>query len=138
MKHIIRAATVVAFTCIAQIATSSIAYAFDTFPVCGESRVLNKIIHRYNWAERNTWHDGVDLVSIVRVGERRLRAGDDATVERRFCRGHGRLSDGRHRTVHYLIERGAGFAGLGWNVEFCVSGNDPWRVYDGSCRVLRR
>jgi hypothetical protein len=30
-----------------------------------------------------------------------------------------------------------GFAGMGDNVEFCVSGFDRWYVYNGRCRVLR-
>jgi hypothetical protein len=40
--------------------------------------------------------------------------------------------------MHYLIEEGAGFAGFGWNVEYCIHGLDPWKYYDGRCRVLSR
>ena len=35
------------------------------------------------------------------------------------------------------IEEGMGFASIGDNVEFCVSGFDRWMVYNGRCRVLR-
>jgi hypothetical protein len=36
-----------------------------------------------------------------------------------------------------LIEGRMGFAGIGENVEFCVSGFDRWLVYNGRCRVLQ-
>jgi capsid protein len=46
-------------------------------------------------------------------------------------------SDGADRDIWYLIEEGMGFASIGDNVEFCVSGFDRWYVYNGRCRVLR-
>ncbi len=30
-----------------------------------------------------------------------------------------------------------GYAGVGNNVEFCVTGFDRWYVYSGRCRILR-
>lgn len=42
------------------------------------------------------------------------------------------------REVLYLIEAGQGFAGTHHKVFFCIDGLDPWRVYDGHCRVLTR
>jgi hypothetical protein len=30
-----------------------------------------------------------------------------------------------------------GFASIGWYVDFCVAGQDPWRVHDGWCRTVR-
>lgn len=42
------------------------------------------------------------------------------------------------RHVVYVIEGGQGFAGTGYNVQFCIDGLDPWRVNDGHCRVVRR
>ena len=47
------------------------------------------------------------------------------------------LSDGDARDIWYLIEEGQGYASIGDNVEFCVSGFDRWYVYNGRCRVLR-
>ena len=62
---------------------------------------------------------------------------DDRPIARRYCGATADLSDGRSRTIWYLIEDGMGFAGLGDNVEFCVSGFDRWYVYNGRCRILR-
>ncbi|MEM7303094.1 MAG: hypothetical protein AAF468_18595 [Pseudomonadota bacterium] len=110
----------------------------QSFPACDDAKVLRKILHRFNWAERRTWHRGIELTSVDSIRERPPFVGDDYRVPRRFCRGRAHLTNGRSPRVHFLIEQGGGFAGTGFNVEFCVDGLDPWRVYDGSCRVLRR
>ncbi len=114
------------------------AFGLDRFPGCDDAGVLAKITERYNWADRHTWKRGVELDGIVRISQRLLQAGDDRLINRRYCRGHAVLSDGRHRAVNYLISQRQGFASLTWNVEFCVIGSDRWKSYSGSCRVLRR
>ena len=58
-------------------------------------------------------------------------------IGRRYCGATVSLSDGDSREIWYLIEEGQGFASIGNNVEFCVSGFDRWYVYNGRCRVLR-
>jgi len=58
-------------------------------------------------------------------------------IARRYCGATVVLSNGHRRDLWYLIEDKMGFAGFGDNVEFCVSGFDPWYVYNGRCRVLR-
>ena len=110
----------------------------ESFPECGDQKVLNKIVERYNWAEKHTWQRGFELDNISRARHRQTLAGGDRQINRRYCRGHAELSNGRHPTIHYLIEQRQGFASIGWNVEFCISGHDRWMAYDGSCRVLRR
>ncbi len=107
-----------------------------SFPSCDHPKVLGQIVERFNWAEENTWHRGFYLSDITRTRERVVQDGYKRLVPRRYCRGHAILTNGRHPTLFYLIEANAGFAGTGFNVEFCVNGLDPWRVHDGNCRVL--
>ncbi len=114
------------------------AAGLEKFPGCDDPKVLGKIVERYNWAENHTWQRGFDLDDITRTRERQTLAGGDRLINRRFCRGHAHLSNGRHPTVHYLIEQRQGFASMGWNVEFCISGHDSWMAFDDSCRILRR
>jgi len=106
-----------------------------SFPHCHDEKVLEKIIERFNWAEDNTFQRGFYLGNIERVRERVVQT--NSAIPRRYCRGHARLTNGRHPTIYYLIEGGQGFAGNSFGVEFCMSGLDPMREYDGSCRVLR-
>ena len=57
-------------------------------------------------------------------------------VHRRYCRATAQLSDGRRTALIYVIEAGQGFAGVGWNVEYCLPAYDPWRVYDAWCHAI--
>ncbi len=108
-----------------------------TFPQCHETKVLGKIVERFNWAEEETWHRGIYMSDLADVRPRLVRDAEHRLVPRRYCRATATLTSGHHRTVFYLIEGGGGFAGNGFNLEFCVEGLDPWRVHNGSCRTLR-
>lgn len=108
-----------------------------TFPECHDSKVLATIVERFNWAERNTWFRGITIDHIERTRERLVQSTRVSDIPRRYCRGHARLSNGKHPTLYYLIEGGQGFAGNGFNVEFCISGFDNWNTYDGWCRAIR-
>lgn len=107
-----------------------------SFPQCHDVKVLGKIVERFNWAEENTWNRGFYLEDIERVRERVVQNGASQQIPRRYCRAHARLTNGRHPTLFFLIEGGQGFAGNGFNVEFCLNGYDRWNEYDGSCRTL--
>jgi len=108
----------------------------ESFPQCDDPKVVADIIERFNWAEENTWQRGFGLEDVVETRERVVVDTGQSAIPRRYCRGHAQLSNGRHPTVLYLIEGGQGFAGTGHKVEFCINGLDPWRSYDGSCRVI--
>lgn len=107
-----------------------------SFPQCHDVKVLGKIVERFNWAEENTWNRGFYLQDIERVRERVVQNHSDRLIPRRYCRAHAQLTNGRHPTLFFLIEGGQGFAGNGFNVEFCLNGYDRWNEYDGSCRTL--
>jgi hypothetical protein len=111
--------------------------AFKKFPECHDTKVLDKIVKRFNWAEDNTWQRGITLQTIERTRERLVQSTKISSIPRRYCRGHAILSNGKHPTVFYLIEGGQGYSGTQFNVEYCISGFDEWREFDGSCRVLR-
>lgn len=68
-----------------------------------------------------------DAIAVHGYGGRHVGKGDAPAHPRHF-----------RRRVLYLIEAGQGFAGTHHKVFFCIDGLDPWRVYDGHCRVLTR
>ncbi len=109
-----------------------------SFPQCHDGAVKSKIARNFNWADAKTWYRGITIQSIGKEHERTVESFGPYPINRRYCRGVAYLSNGHTKTVHYRIEEKMGLAGTGWNVEFCVDGYDPWRVYDGYCRVLRR
>ncbi|ESY63326.1 MAG: hypothetical protein E5Y02_12170 [Mesorhizobium sp.] len=114
-------------------------YPDDDGGVCGEPWVLNKITHRFSYQVHHVPHlPDVQITDFRRIHQHRyLPANDTWPIGRRYCGATVSLSDGRDRTIWYLIEEGQGFASIGDNVEFCVSGFDRWMVYNGRCRVLR-
>ncbi len=106
---------------------------------CENPAMLAKIKSRFHHQTRNVPHlPDVQIEAFSRIHQHRyLPARDDRPIARRYCGAKAELSDGRSRYVWFLIENPMGFAGVGNNVEFCVSGFDRWFVYNGRCRVLR-
>lgn len=111
----------------------------DDGSVCGQPWVLSKITSRFSYQVHHVPHlPDVEITDFQRIHQHRyLPASDTWPIGRRYCGATVSLSDGRNRTIWYLIEEGQGFASIGDNVEFCVSGFDRWMVYNGRCRVLR-
>ena len=111
----------------------------DDGGVCGQPWVLNKITSRFSYQVHHVPHlPDVAITDFQRIHQHRyLPANDTWPIGRRYCGATVSLSDGRARTIWYLIEEGQGFASIGDNVEFCVAGFDRWMVYNGRCRVLR-
>jgi len=113
--------------------------AHETFPTCDNERVLKKLVKRFNKTEKIYWDErGLQLNEVTRPHLHNENPFPQSPINRRYCHGTAHFENGRNRRVHYLIEEGAGFAGFGWNVEYCIHGLDPWKYYDGRCRVLSK
>ncbi len=107
--------------------------------LCNDSGILARIEHRFRHQVLNVPNlPDVEIVAFRKVHERRyVPFSEKRPIARRYCAAKAALSNGKHRTVWYVIEDRMGFASMGDGVEFCVSGFDRWRVYSGHCRVLR-
>lgn len=106
---------------------------------CDTPSILSKIQSKFRHQAREVHHEPSLAINAFRkVHEHRHKSESEfSPVARRYCGATATLSDGRERYVWFLIENPAGFAGLGNNVEFCVTGFDRWNVYNGHCRILR-
>ena len=106
---------------------------------CAERWVLGKITSRFRHQVTNVPNlPNVAITDFQNIHENRyLPAQEDWPIGRTYCGAQVILSDGDSRDIWYLIEEGQGYAGIGDNVEFCVSGFDRWYVYNGRCRVLQ-
>ncbi len=111
---------------------------YSQLPQCSSDRVLQQIVSRFNRAENTQWYNGVHMGNIANTHERAYNIYPDSTIDRRYCRGSARMSNGKTRRVHFVIEQGMGLAGFGWGVEYCLKGSDRWHAYGGWCRVLRK
>ncbi|WP_163271483.1 hypothetical protein [Chelativorans alearense] len=113
-------------------------YAADD-PICAHQSVRGAIVNRFRYQVMHVPNlPDVGIVDFYGArGTRYEPATASSPIERRYCAATVRLTDGQDRPIWYLIEYGQGFAGLGDNVEFCVSGFDRWNVYNAECSVLR-
>ncbi|MCB1417770.1 MAG: hypothetical protein KDJ74_01710 [Notoacmeibacter sp.] len=109
---------------------------------CARESVLSSISARFDHQVRHVPHlpqvsiEGFDRIHQHRYVEAGKRNATD--ISRRYCMATATLSDGRRRSVWYMIEYGMGFAGaFGDGVQFCVAGFDRWKVYNAWCRVVR-
>lgn len=121
-------------------ALSSTASAHDRVArACEDPGILARIGSKFRYQVQHVPHlPDVEIAEFRRIHQHRyLPSTEMWPIARRYCGATALLSDGRKREVWYLIEDGLGFAGVGDNVEFCVSGFDRWFVYNGRCRVLR-
>jgi hypothetical protein len=107
-------------------------------PECGNAKVLQTIGKRFDHAAKHLHKRDIAIDGITRVHQHRfVDARERSPIARRYCGAVAQMSDGRRRTLWYLIEDGMGLAGFGDNVEFCLSGLDPLNAYGAHCRVLR-
>jgi len=115
------------------------AYSDDS-GVCAEGWVLSRIRGNFSYQVSHVPNlPQVAISDFQNIQETRYlpALGEERPIGRRYCGATVVLSDGDSRDIWYLIEEGQGFASIGNNVEFCVSGFDRWYVYNGRCRVLR-
>lgn len=105
---------------------------------CEDSGILSRISEKFRYQVRNVPNlPDVEISEFRKIHQHRyLPYREDRPIARRYCGATAMLSDGRKRSIWYLIEDGMGMIGIGDNVEFCVSGFDRWYVYNGRCRVL--
>ncbi len=112
-------------------------YVHGGGPSCDDWSVLARVTEKFSYQDRHIAGEGIEIASLDNIHQYdpRLERG---LVTRRFCTATASLSNGRKTNVAYLIE-GPWLAtdSLGWHVESCVVGHDPWRIYDANCRSLR-
>jgi len=111
-------------------------YAVST--VCSDTAVLGAIDHNFDYRNAHYLHANLDIADLQGVHETYERPADSThLIGRTYCEGTAVMNDNRARPVWYVVETTMGFAGIGENVEYCVSGLDPWHVYGANCTSLR-
>ncbi|HVZ15151.1 MAG TPA: hypothetical protein VG894_11880 [Bauldia sp.] len=115
------------------------AYGFGSnAPSCSDTLVGAKVIEKFAYQDARIVHSGVTIASLSNPRQTGVGTPWHGRVDRRFCSATAWLTDGHKAEAVYVIEGPylAAF-GLGWHVDSCVAGHDPWRVYDALCRSIR-
>ncbi|SFO46529.1 hypothetical protein SAMN04488056_106188 [Cohaesibacter marisflavi] len=106
-------------------------------PECDSSSILSRVDSKLAIAESNVIQSGDPIITLDHVRHAKTQDLSEPYFPRRFCQATGYTQQGNKKTIYYLIEAKAGFAGYSYNVEACILGRDPWRVYGAYCRSLR-
>lgn len=106
-------------------------------PACDDPAVLSKISHRFASRESTYWASALTIDGFTHVRPIAVRPWGADFVPRRFCTAQVLVSDGHKRRIDYSVREDLGFAGFGWNVEWCVSGLDRNYAYAPGCKAAR-
>ncbi|MBP1860784.1 hypothetical protein [Rhizobium herbae] len=105
---------------------------------CRSRDVLAFITSDFGYRASHYLKRDIAIAEIRDMRQKRLVLRDETRpVQREYCSATAITTDGKRRGLWYLIERGFGFAGMGSNIEFCLSGLDPWNVHGAQCASLR-
>ena len=139
MKSLILAVAAAFSMSLLSVASPAKAFSGGTFPSCDAPQVLNYIQNRFVWTDRHVIKRGLAIDSISQNPSQTAWSMATSTGPSRgsICRGTAHMNDGKQRTIWWLIEGGMGFAGLRDNLEFCISGLDPFKVHGAWCRSVR-
>jgi hypothetical protein len=111
---------------------------YAALPACDDPSVIARIPEKFAYQDAHITMTGLAITGIDGIREHALRAGGPGLIDRRYCGGTAWLSDGRRSEVVFLIEGPKlGHVSIGWHVESCLPGFDPYRVYDARCRSIR-
>jgi hypothetical protein len=107
-------------------------------PACDAPGVAWRISEKFSYQDAHLIHSGVAISGIDGIHEKGVGDVWQSRITRRYCGATAWLSNGRKAEVVYVIEGPhLGTFSVGWHVESCVAGYDPFHVYDGYCRSLR-
>ena len=111
---------------------------YANIPACDDTSVGARVIEKFAYQDSHVVHAGVVVTSLSNPRQTGVGTPWQDRVERRFCSATAWLSDGKKAEAVYEIE-GPHLAtfSVGWHVESCIAGHDPWRVYDSLCRSIR-
>lgn len=142
MKRIFSAMLALAGVVAAPGAAFSADYITAPLPVptvCNDHGVLASIVDDFDYAEAHLLHNGLAIEDFSSIQLSRYEPKTERNlIERHYCKAFANMTDSQVRPVWYLVETDMGFAGIaGNNVEFCVAGLDPLRVYGADCNILQ-
>ncbi|MDJ1159274.1 hypothetical protein QNA08_13620 [Chelatococcus sp. SYSU_G07232] len=106
-------------------------------PACDDPAVLSHIASNFASKEANYWRSSLRIDSFVKVRPLAWRPWGADYIPRQFCSALALVSDGHERPVHYSMREDLGPIGIGWNVQWCVTGLDRNWAYAPWCKEAR-
>jgi hypothetical protein len=107
-------------------------------PDCQDASVIGEVQGRFSTGAAGMLQAALALDTVDHVRQTHPVVSRPSSIARRYCAATAWLSNGRRAPLYYMVEQRMGFASIGWQVEYCVAGYEPWRVHDGQCRTVRK
>lgn len=106
-------------------------------PACDDPAVLGRIMHRFADRETSFWQSSLTIQGFDRIRDIAMRPWGADFIPRRYCSAQAWMSDGRKRVTYYSVREGLGPIGIGYDVQWCVTGLDRNLAYAPWCRAAR-
>ena len=106
-------------------------------PACDSPSVLSRIQSRFSQKEGYYWNSTLEILSYDKISEYGFRTNGADYIPRRYCTARATLSDGKTTTATYTIGESLGMIGVGYGVDYCLSGYDRSWSYGYKCDALR-
>ena len=106
-------------------------------PACDDSWVLSRIQSRFSQKEGYYWNSTLEILSYDKISQYGLRTNGSDYIPRRYCSARATLSDGKTTIATYTIGEKLGMIGVGYGVDYCLSGYDRSWSYGYKCDALR-
>lgn len=111
---------------------------WHAIPACDSPSVTWKIGEKFAYQDARLIHSGLAIAQLDAIHEKGTGDVWQSRITRRYCGATAWLSNGHKAEVVYVIE-GPHLSTFSksWHVESCVTGYDPFHVYDAQCRSIR-
>jgi len=106
-------------------------------PRCDDPAVLERIQSRFRDREAEFWSTGLEIVGFAEIHEIGYRTNGLDLVPRRYCSARAILGDQKTYPATYNIIEDAGIIGIGFGVEWCLTGLDRLSAFAPRCMMAR-
>lgn len=106
-------------------------------PRCDDPAVLERIQSRFRDREAEFWSTGLEIIGFDEIREIGYRTNGLDYVPRRYCTARAILVDQKTYPASFAIIEDAGIIGIGFGVEWCLTGLDRLYAFAPRCKMAR-
>jgi hypothetical protein len=106
-------------------------------PRCDDPAVLERIQSRFRDREAEFWSTGLEIVAFDEIREIGYRTNGLDYIPRRYCTARAILVDQKTYPASFAIVEDTGIIGVGFGVEWCLTGLDRLSAFAPRCKMAR-
>lgn len=106
-----------------------------SLPFCDDPGVLGKVNSKFQSREAEYWNSGLAIVGYEKIHEIGYRSTGADYIPRRYCKANVFMNDQKVRQLTYWVGENLGPIGIGWGIDWCISGLDRNYAYGLDCKA---